>query len=59
VSLPITATLGEVIGPKMLQRDKVLDARGGLPPEHLCPACGQELAAPFLVAGRHPHCPDR
>jgi 3-hydroxyisobutyrate dehydrogenase-like beta-hydroxyacid dehydrogenase len=59
VSLPITATLGEVIGPKMLQRDKVLEARGGLRPERLCPACGQELAAPFLEAGRHPHCPSR
>ena len=56
VSLPITATLGEVIGPKMLARDKVLDARGGLRPESLCPVCGQELAAPFLESGRHPQC---
>jgi 3-hydroxyisobutyrate dehydrogenase len=56
VSLPITALLAEVIGPKAAARDHMLDARGGLRAESLCPGCGQELAAPFLPAGMHPQC---
>jgi 3-hydroxyisobutyrate dehydrogenase len=56
VTLPVTALLGELIGPKALARDQVLEARGGLRPESLCPVCGQELAAPFLETGMHPQC---
>lgn len=56
VTLPITATIGELIGQKMQARDVVLEERGGLGPEVRCPGCGQELAAPFLEEGFHPQC---
>ena len=56
VQLPITSALGEAIGPKLIERDALIAARGGLGPERLCSVCGQELAHPFLAAGIHPLC---
>jgi 3-hydroxyisobutyrate dehydrogenase len=56
VELPITAILAEAIGPKLIARDALIAARGGLAPERLCRGCGQELAFPFLEAGVHPQC---
>jgi len=56
VTLPVTAIVGELIAGKLQARDAMLDARGGLGPEVLCPGCGQELAAPFREAGYHPQC---
>jgi 3-hydroxyisobutyrate dehydrogenase len=56
VVLPVTAMLAETIGPKAMARDHMLEARGGLREERLCPACGQELAPPFLERGMHPQC---
>jgi len=56
VTLPVTTTIGGLIGPTMRVRDQRIDERGGLRPEVLCPGCGQELAVPFLTAGRHPQC---
>lgn len=56
VTLPITAMLAEVIGPKLIARDALLASRGGIRPEKLCRVCGQELAYPFLATGAHPHC---
>jgi 3-hydroxyisobutyrate dehydrogenase len=57
VDLPVTTVLAEAIGPKLISRDALIAARGGLPPERLCSGCGQELAYPFLAAAAHPQCP--
>ncbi len=56
VTLPVTASIGLMIGQKYRERDQFLaenEMLGALP---TCQICGQELAAPFRSAGFHPEC---
>jgi len=56
VTLPLTATIAQVLPTKLRQRDRELSKRPKAPPVPLCSGCDQELAAPFRAAGTHPEC---
>ncbi|MCW2799783.1 MAG: NAD(P)-dependent oxidoreductase [Aeromicrobium sp.] len=55
VVLPLAAVIGELIGSKMAERDRLVANRGRSEIDR-CAACGQELALPFRVGGIHPEC---
>ena len=54
--LPITASIGAMMGEKMQARDKYLEAAGLTGDIPRCCECGQELSFPFRKAGVHPEC---
>jgi 3-hydroxyisobutyrate dehydrogenase-like beta-hydroxyacid dehydrogenase len=56
VTLPITTTMGELIGPKLIERDRLLAAAGPLPPLPTCSVCGEELEYRDRAKGAHPDC---
>jgi 3-hydroxyisobutyrate dehydrogenase-like beta-hydroxyacid dehydrogenase len=56
VTLPLTAVIGDLIGPKMSARDGLLEARGDSAPIPRCAICNQELAFRYREGGRHPEC---
>jgi 3-hydroxyisobutyrate dehydrogenase-like beta-hydroxyacid dehydrogenase len=55
VLLPLAAVMGDLVGPKMAERDQAVSALGA-PPTPRCNVCHQELAAPFRATGTHPEC---
>ena len=54
--LPITASIGAIMGEKMQARDKFLDTIGWTDDIPRCRECGQELSFPFRKTGVHPEC---
>ena len=55
VTLPIAATIGEMVHSKLMARDRLL-AEAPPPDVPVCPICTHELALPFRARGAHPEC---